>query len=120
MTEPVPEPGGSTPFGSERDPTRVVAFSDGVLVAAILFNVLWWHARRDRRLLTATIDSAGIRAIARRFQLALAWIATGSVLGAVVPALGVAVIAAFIPFYWLPIQGEIARMKRRRNRSGRK
>jgi uncharacterized membrane protein len=225
MTEPVPEPGRSTPFGSERDPTRVVAFSDGVIaiavtllvleirppqdtrhllhglatlwpsylaygvtfmligqvwanhhvmfdqirtadrvvlflntlllmdiafmpftasvlaqafrdghgqrtavvlhgiafeVAAILFNVLWWHARRDRRLLTDAIDSVGVTAIAQRFQLALAWIATGIVLGAVVPALGVAVIAAFIPFYWLPIQGEIARVKRRRDRGGRK
>jgi uncharacterized membrane protein len=100
--------------------TAVVVHGIAFEVAAILFNVLWWHARRDRRLLTDAIDSAGVTAIARRFQLALAWIATGVVLGAVVPALGVAVIAAFIPFYWLPIQGEIARVKRRRDRGGRK
>ncbi|NJC69012.1 hypothetical protein HC031_04625 [Planosporangium thailandense] len=56
-----------------------------------------------------------MRAISRRFRLALAWIATGSLLGAVLPALGMAVIAAFIPYYWLPIPGEIALMRRRRN-----
>jgi uncharacterized membrane protein len=87
-------------------------------VAAILFNVIWWYARHDRRLLTTTIDSAGVRAIARRFQLALAWIATGILLGAVLPILGLAVIAAFIPYYWLPIAGEIAKAKRRHDRDG--
>jgi hypothetical protein len=34
-----------------------------------------------------------------RFRLAVVWIATGTLLGLVVPALGVAVIAAFIPYY---------------------
>jgi TMEM175 potassium channel family protein len=87
-------------------------------VAAILFNVIWWYARHDRRLLTTTIDSAGVRAIARRFQLALAWIATGILLGTVLPVLGLAVIAAFIPYYWLPIAGEIAKAKRRHDRGG--
>ena len=84
-------------------------------MAAILFNVIWWHARHDRRLLAATIDSAGVKAIARRFQLALGWIATGTLLGALLPALGVAVIAAFIPYYWLPIRGEIAKLTGRRD-----
>jgi len=82
---------------------RGVAFE----LAAILFNVIWWHACHDRRLLTTTIDSAGVRAIGRRFRLAVAWIATGTLLGAVLPALGAAVIAALIPCYWLPIAGEL-------------
>lgn len=220
MTERVHGPGGSTPFGAERDPARVVAFSDAVIaiaitllvleirppqdtrhllhglamlwpsylayvitfmligqvwanhhvmfdhirsadrlvlflntvllmdiaflpfaasilaqafrdgqgqrtavvfhgiafgLAAVLFNAIWWYARHDRRLLVTTIDSAGVRAIGRRFRLALAWIATGTVLGALLPALGVAVIAAFIPYYWLPIRGEIARARSRRD-----
>lgn len=87
-------------------------------LAAILFNAIWAYARRRRRLLVDTIDSAGARAISRRFRLALTWIATGTLLGALLPALGVAVIAAFIPFYWLPIRGEIARAKPRRERGG--
>jgi uncharacterized membrane protein len=220
VTEPVREPGRSTPFGGERDPARVVAFSDAVIaiavtllvleihpppdtrhlldglatlwpsylayiltfmligqvwanhhvmfdqirsvdrvvlflntvllmdiaflpfaasvlaqafrdgqgqriaivlhgmafeLAAILFNAIWWYARHDRRLLASSLDSAGARAIGRRFLLALAWIGTGTLLGVLLPALGVAVIAAFIAYYWLPIPGEIARAKRRRD-----
>jgi uncharacterized membrane protein len=219
VTEPVREPRSSTPFGAERDPARVVAFSDAVIaiaitllvleirppedtgnllhglamlwpsylvyvitfmliglvwanhhvmfdnirsadrvvlflntvllmdiaflpfaaavlaqafrdgqgqatavvlngiafeLAAILFNIIWYHVRRDRRLLISGIDSAGVRAISRRFQLALAWLATGTLLGVLLPALGVAVIAAFIAYYWLPIRGEIASTRGRR------
>jgi uncharacterized membrane protein len=98
--------------------TAVVFHSLAFEVAAILFNVIWWYARHDRRLLVPTIDSTGVRAISGRFRLALAWIATGTLLGAVFPPLGVAVIAAFIPYYWLPIAGEIARVKRRRDGGG--
>ncbi|MFE4996883.1 hypothetical protein ACFRH4_37290 [Streptomyces mirabilis] len=79
-----------------------------------MFNVIWRHVRRDRRLLSTTIDAAGVAAISRRFQLALVWLATAILLGALVPVLGVAVIAAFIIYYWLPISGEIAAAKRRR------
>ncbi|MER6680037.1 TMEM175 family protein [Streptomyces olivaceoviridis] len=219
MMEPVQEPGGSTPFGVERDPARVVAFSDAVIAiaitllvleirpphdtrhllhglatlwpsylayavtfmligqvwanhhimfdhirsadrvvlflntvllmdiaflpfaasvladsfrdghgqrtavvlhgiafefAAVLFNVIWRYACHDRRLLAATIDSAGVTAIGRRFQLALIWLGTGTLLGALLPALGVAVIGAFILYYWLPIAGEIAKARPRR------
>ncbi|MFS4092239.1 TMEM175 family protein [Streptomyces sp. AF1A] len=224
MTEPVQEPGGPTPFGVERDPTRVVAFSDAVIAIAItllvldihpphdtsrlahgllmlwpsylayavtfmligqvwanhhimfdhirsadrmvlflntvllmdiaflpfaasvlaeafrdghgqrtavvlhgiafecaaaLFNVIWWYACHDRRLLAPTIDAAGAKAIGRRFRLALAWLAVGILLGALLPALGVAVISAFILYYWLPISGEIAKVQRRRRRGHR-
>jgi uncharacterized membrane protein len=95
--------------------TAVVFHGIAFEVAAILFNVIWAYACHDRRLLAPTIDSAGVRAISRRFRLALGWIATGTLLGALLPALGVAVIAAFIPYYWLPIPGEIARAKRQRH-----
>jgi uncharacterized membrane protein len=93
--------------------TAVVFHGIAFEVAAALFNVIWWHARHDHRLLAATIDSAGVKAISRRFQLALAWIGTGTLLGALLPALGVAVIAAFIVYYWLPISGELGRAKPR-------
>jgi uncharacterized membrane protein len=94
--------------------TAVVVNGIAFEFAAVLFNIIWWHARRDRRLLTATINPAGVTAITRRFQLALVWLATGTLLGALLPALGVIVIAAFILYYWLPIAGEIRRPRRRR------
>jgi uncharacterized membrane protein len=87
-------------------------------LAAILFNAIWDYARHDHRLLGTTIDSAGARAVSRRFRLALAWIGTGTLLGALLPVLGMAVIAAFVAYYWLPIRGEIARAKPRRNGRG--
>jgi TMEM175 potassium channel family protein len=93
--------------------TAVVVHGLAFEVAAILFNIIWWHARHDRRLLVPAIDSASVRAISGRFQLALVWLGVGTLLGALVPILGVAVIAAFIPYYWLPIAGEVAREKRR-------
>jgi len=81
-------------------------------LAAALFNVIWWHARHDHRLLASTIDPAGVRAISRRFQLALAWLGAGTLLGALLPTLGAGVIAAFIVYYWLPISGEIGHQPR--------
>ena len=98
--------------------TAVVFYGMVFEVAAILFNVIWDYARHRQRLLATTIDAVGARAISRRFRLALAWIATGTLLGVLLPVLGVAVIAAFIPYYWLPIRGEIARAKPRRDRGG--
>jgi hypothetical protein len=41
----------------------------------------------------------------------LAWLATGALLGAVLPVLGVVVIAAFNAYYWLPIRGESPRLR---------
>lgn len=46
----------------------------------------------------------------------MVWIATGTLLGALYPALGVVVIASFIRYYWLPISGEIAKARQRRTR----
>lgn len=100
--------------------TAVVLHGSTLELAAVLFNVIWWYARHDRRLLTATIDAAGAAAIGRRFRLALVWLGTGTLLGALLPVLGVAVISAFIPYYWLPIAGEISKAKRRRGRRDRR
>ena len=77
---------------------------------ALTFNAVWQYARRHR-LLSETLDPAGATAIGRRFQLALAWLAVGALLGAVLPVLGVAVIVAFNAFYWLPIRGESPRAR---------
>jgi uncharacterized membrane protein len=80
---------------------RTAVVFDGLafLLAALLFNLIWGYVRRDQRRLGTTIDAAGAGAISRRFRLALAWLATGTLLGALLPVLGMAVIAAFIPYY---------------------
>ena len=63
-------------------------------MTALTFNAVWQYACRHG-LLSEALDPAGATAIGRRFQLALAWLATGALLGAVLPVLGVVVIAAF-------------------------
>jgi uncharacterized membrane protein len=95
----------------EGERTAVVFHGAAFEVAAALFNVIWWYARHDRRLLSDTIDAAGVTSVARRFQLALAWLGVGILLGAFVPVLGTAAIAAFVVYYWLPISGEIGRSR---------
>jgi uncharacterized membrane protein len=77
-------------------------------VTALTFNAVWLYARHHR-LLSDALDAAGVTAISSRFQLALAWLATGALLGAVLPVLGLAIVVAFNAFYWLPIRGESSR-----------
>lgn len=86
--------------------TAVVFYGIAFAVTALTFNAVWQYACRHR-LLNPALDSAAAKAIGRRFQLALAWLAIGALLGALIPILGVAVIAAFNTFYWLPIRGEL-------------
>ena len=86
----------------------VVLYGIAFGATALTFNAVWQYARRHR-LLSQTLDPAGATAIARRFQLALAWLATGALLGLLIPVLGLAVIAAFNAYYWLPIRGESPR-----------
>jgi uncharacterized membrane protein len=88
--------------------TAVVFYAIAFDVTALTFNAVWQYACR-RGLLSEALDPAGATAIGRRFQLALAWLATGAVVGAVVPIAGVAVIATFNAFYWVPIRGESPR-----------
>ena len=88
--------------------TAVVFYALAFDLTALTFNAVWQYASRNG-LLSEALDPAGATAIGRRFELALAWLTTGAVLGAVLPILGVAVIAAFNAFYWLPIPGESPR-----------
>ena len=89
---------------------RTAVFFYGIAfdVTALAFNAVWQYARHHR-LLSQALDPAGATAIGNRFQLALAWLTTGALLGAALPVLGVVVIAAFNVFYWLPIPGECPR-----------
>jgi uncharacterized membrane protein len=86
--------------------TAIVFYGIAFEIAAILFNVIWDYARHRQQSPAITINSTDARAVSRRFRLALTWIATGTLLGAALPVLGVGVMAGFIPFYWRPIAGE--------------
>jgi uncharacterized membrane protein len=88
--------------------TAVVFYGIAFALAALTFNAVWQYACRHG-LLSEALDPAGATAISRRFQLALAWLTTGALLGGVLPVLGVVVIAAFNAVYWLPIPGESPR-----------
>jgi TMEM175 potassium channel family protein len=88
--------------------TAVVFYGITFAVTALSFNAVWQYACRHR-LLSEALAPAGATAISTRFQLALAWLATGALLGAALPVLGVVVIAAFNAYYWLPIRGETPR-----------
>lgn len=90
--------------------TAAVFYGIAFGATALTFNAVWQYARRHR-LLSETLDPADVTAIGRRFQLALAWLTTGVLLGLLIPFLGVAVIAAFNVFYWLPIRGENPRSR---------
>jgi uncharacterized membrane protein len=90
--------------------TAVVFYGVAFAVTALTFNAVWQYACRHR-LLSEALDPAGATAIGRRFELALAWLATGGLLGALLPVVGVAVIVAFNAFYWLPIRGESPRAR---------
>jgi uncharacterized membrane protein len=85
--------------------TAVVFYGIAFDATALTFNGVWSYAR-NHRLLGSHLDDAGATAIGRRFQLALAWLALGALLGAAYPYAGVAVIVAFNLYYWLPIRGE--------------
>jgi uncharacterized membrane protein len=88
--------------------TAVVFYGIAFAVTALTFNAVWLYARRAG-LLSQALDRAGATAIGRRFQLALVWLGSGAAFGAFVPVAGIAVIAAFNAFYWLPIRGESPR-----------
>jgi uncharacterized membrane protein len=65
--------------------TAVVFYGIAFVLAALTFNAVWQYASRHG-LLTETLDPAGATAIGRRFQLALAWLSAGVLLGTVLPS----------------------------------
>lgn len=85
--------------------TAVVFYGLAFGATALAFNIIWLYARHHG-LLGGTLGPAAATAISRRFLLALGWLAAGTLLGVLAPALGVAMIAAFNVFYWFPIRGE--------------
>ena len=83
--------------------TAVAFYGIAFGVTALTFNAVWQYACRHG------LVSEALGAAARRPSAGAsarpAWLATGAVLGAVLPVLGVR-IAAFNALYWLPIRGE--------------
>jgi len=77
-------------------------------IAALTYNAVWRYARHTQ-LVSNTIDPAAAKAIDRRFELAVALLTAGALLGLLIPFLGVAMVAAFNIIYWLPIRGESLR-----------
>ena len=90
--------------------TAVAFYGVAFAVTALTFNAVWQCACR-RRLLNEALSSSGATAIGRRFQIAVAWLMTGALLGVVLPVLGVAAIVAFNAYFWLPIPGESPRVR---------
>ena len=163
-TSAADDPAGSgRGFGSERNPERVIFFSDAVFAIAVTLLVLEIRPPQDTRHLLHGLAALwpSYLAYAMTFLLIgqvwanhhvmfdhirsadrmvlflntlllmdIAFLPfAASVLAeafrtghgqrtAVLPILGIAVIAAFIPYYWLPIRGEIASAKPRRDRGG--
>lgn len=85
--------------------TAAVFYGVAFAATALTFNAVWHYARRHD-LVSRGLGPGAAAAIARRFQLALVWLALGAALGLAAPVAGVVVIAAFNAFYWLPISGE--------------
>jgi uncharacterized membrane protein len=93
--------------------TAVAFYGIAFCVTALTFNAVWQYACRHG-LVSEALSPAGATAIGRRFQLALAWLATGALAGALLPVLGVAVIIAFNAFYWLRSEARIRAGERER------
>ncbi|MET7669251.1 TMEM175 family protein [Micromonospora luteifusca] len=85
--------------------TAVVVYGSTLWTAAFLFNIIWARLRRAK-LLDPGLGPHGVHAIGRRFAFALIWIGLGILVGAFAPIAGVAIIAGFLPAYYLPIRGE--------------
>ena len=88
--------------------TAAVFYGIAFDATPLTFNAVWQYACH-RRLLKDGIEPASATAIGRRFELALAWLTISALLGLLNPYLGIALIAAFNVFYWLPIRGESRR-----------
>ena len=88
----------------EGERTAVVLYGAVLVAGGLPFNAIWEYARRGHRLLGDTITPAQAREISRRFLVGPLLYGAGTVLGAILPLLGIVAFALLIPFYWLPPQ----------------
>jgi uncharacterized membrane protein len=82
--------------------TAVVFYGAAFAIGSAFFNLIWRHVRRAR-LLGETIDERTEKALTRRFGLAVPLYAAGTLAGAMLPVLGLAIFAAPAIFFWLPL-----------------
>jgi uncharacterized membrane protein len=97
---------GALRDGAGKD-TAVVFYGMTFVLTALTFNAVWLYARHHH-LLQESLGADATQAISQRFQVAVAWLLAGALLGWVQPLAGLVVIAAFNIEYWLPIRGEVA------------
>jgi uncharacterized membrane protein len=81
----------------------VVFYGLALVVGGVFFNAIWEYARRGHRLLRPSLSPRNARVVSRRFLLGPTLYAVGTVLGALLPVLGIVVFAGLILFYWLPV-----------------
>lgn len=55
--------------GHPDERTAAMVLGGTYVFLAIVFNGLWWHAARGRRLLGASVDEATVRAISRSYAI---------------------------------------------------
>lgn len=71
-------------------------------VGGVFFNLVWWWAGREHRLLGDHIAPEEVRLIGRRFWRGPPLYALGALIGMALPAAGLVFFAALIVYYWLP------------------
>ena len=83
--------------------TAVILYGSTLVIGGFFFNAVWEWARYRHRLLGDSIAPDDARTVARRFMLGPTAYLIGTAIGVAVPVLGLALFAALILFYWLPI-----------------
>jgi len=56
-------------IGHPDERTAAMVLGGTYVFLALMFNGLWWHAARGRRLLGESVDEAGVRAISRSYAI---------------------------------------------------
>jgi uncharacterized membrane protein len=82
--------------------TAVVLYGIVMVLAVLLFNAIWRHARRAG-LMDGHVTEAGFRRMNRRILFGPLMYGVGAVAGYFIPWLGVVLYLGLILFYWLPI-----------------
>ncbi|MBO0702898.1 MAG: DUF1211 domain-containing protein, partial [Candidatus Dormibacteraeota bacterium] len=81
----------------------VVAYGSTLVVGGIFFNLVWEWARRRPGLLADRVNRGEVGRIALGFWAGPTCYLVGTLLGLVVPSAAIAIFAALILIYWLPV-----------------